>query len=99
MNRRAAVARVVERMTAQAREFPGAYLMAGDFYLELGESERAIAQYSMGMRADPKQETAYQKRMVNRAQGVGHLENSSGHPLGHGVVEVSAFIGVHQRPS
>jgi len=35
----------------------------------------------------------------SRAQGVGHLENSSGHPLGHGVVEVSAFIGVHQRPS
>src|SRR5207248_9987631 len=34
----------------------------------------------------------------SRAQAVGHLENSSEHPLGQGV-EVSAFIGVHQRPS
>src|SRR6266508_1742552 len=33
----------------------------------------------------------------SRAQGVRHLENSSDHPFGQGV-EVSAFIGVHQRP-
>jgi hypothetical protein len=50
----------------------------------------------------PKADLVEQSTLVDllqesRAQRVGHLENSSQQPLGQGV-EVSAFIGVDQRP-
>ena len=44
-----------------------------------------------------EQSTLVDLLQESSAEGVGNLENGSEHPLGQGV-EVSAFIGVHQRP-
>ena len=55
---------VLDRMKAQAKEYPQAFLMAGDFYLRVGDGGQAIREYKEGMAADAPRKLEYQKRII-----------------------------------
>jgi tetratricopeptide (TPR) repeat protein len=54
----------LNRIKGHTKDFDRAYLVVGDFYLRNGDLAEALNQYKEGMAADPKQKTAYQKRMI-----------------------------------
>ena len=39
-------------MKSRSKEIPQAYLMAGDFYLRVGDGDQALKEYREGMAAD-----------------------------------------------
>lgn len=58
------MAAVLRRMKEHAEEFPEAYMMAGDFYLRVGNGDQAIKEYREGMEADSTRRLDYQKRII-----------------------------------
>jgi tetratricopeptide (TPR) repeat protein len=60
----AEIARIVENLEAHFKEYPDAFLMAGNFYVRIGDPERAIRQYNEGMAADTTRKVDYQKRII-----------------------------------
>ena len=64
LQRRDEMVKVLDQMKSRGKEFPQAYLTAGDFYLRLGETAEAVRQYEAGLRDDSKQKVAYQKRII-----------------------------------
>lgn len=64
LRRRDEMARVLHQMKAHADEFPQAYMMAGDFYLRVGDGDQAIREYREGMEADPARKLDYRKRVI-----------------------------------
>ena len=46
------------------RDFPDGYLVVGDFYRRLGDTDSANKEYREGQARDPKRKTVYQKRIV-----------------------------------
>lgn len=62
--RRQDMARVLNEMKSHAKELPQAYLMAGDFYLRVGDGEAAIREYREGMERDTTRKLDYQKRII-----------------------------------
>jgi tetratricopeptide (TPR) repeat protein len=64
MKQRDDMTRVLNRMKGHAGEFPQAYLMAGDFYLRVGDSEQAIGEYKEGLGKDAQRKLEYQKRII-----------------------------------
>lgn len=63
-NRRGEMVRAIDDLKAHAKEWPQAYITAGDFYFRVGDADEAIRQYKQGMAADTKRKAAYQKRMI-----------------------------------
>jgi tetratricopeptide (TPR) repeat protein len=55
---------VLERLSRQPAEFPGALLAAGDFYLRIGEAARAIELYRRGAESDKPAERLYRLRLA-----------------------------------
>jgi tetratricopeptide (TPR) repeat protein len=55
---------VLQQIKAHAKDYPGAYLAVGDFYLLLGDGDSAMKEYREGIDKDPKQKVNYQKRVV-----------------------------------
>jgi tetratricopeptide (TPR) repeat protein len=45
--------KVLDRMKANLKDFPRAYLLAGDFYARLGDFDQALREYDEGLRRDP----------------------------------------------
>ncbi|HEY1184691.1 MAG TPA: tetratricopeptide repeat protein [Bryobacteraceae bacterium] len=45
-------------------DFPDGYLVVGDFYRRLGDTDAATKEYREGQSRDPKRKTVYQKRIV-----------------------------------
>ena len=62
--RRQDMARVLNEMKSHAKELPQAYLMAGDFYLRVGDGDEAIREYREGMTQDSRRKLDYQKRII-----------------------------------
>lgn len=62
--RREDLAGVLNQMKAAVKDFPQAYLMAGDFYLRVGDGGSAIREYREGMDKDPARKLDYQKRVI-----------------------------------
>lgn len=62
--RRQDMARVLGEMKKHAKDLPQAYLMAGDFYLRVGDGEAAMREYREGMEADSRRKLDYQKRII-----------------------------------
>ncbi len=46
------------------KDFPDGYLVVGDFYRRLGDTDAAIKEYRQGQAQDPKRKTVYLKRVV-----------------------------------
>jgi len=45
-------------------DFPDGYLVVGDFYRRMGDTDAATKEYREGQSRDPKRKTVYQKRIV-----------------------------------
>ena len=52
----------LQQVTANSKDFPGARLAVGEFYLRIQDYDSAIRQYQQGLRDDPKQKVSYQKK-------------------------------------
>jgi tetratricopeptide (TPR) repeat protein len=60
----AEVARILKNLKSHFKEYPDAFLKAGEFYFRIGDPERAIRQYQEGMAADASRKIDYQKRTI-----------------------------------
>jgi tetratricopeptide (TPR) repeat protein len=54
----------LNQIKAHAKDFDRAYLVVGDFYFRNGDLGEALNQYKEGIAQDPKQKSAYRKRMI-----------------------------------
>ena len=52
----------LQQVTANSKDFPGARLAVGEFYLRIQDYDSAIRQYQQGQRDNPKQKASYQKK-------------------------------------
>ncbi len=64
-NQRPAMLAQLDVLRSDRKTFPYADSLIGDFYLRIGEFDSAIQAYRDGMKYDPKQASAYQKRIVD----------------------------------
>ncbi len=74
VGRREEAAKVLERFTAQAADFPQAWRDAGDFFARVNDFDKALAYYREGLRkGQSKDRLSYQRRIaeVMIAQGRG----------------------------
>ena len=58
---------VLNQIKGQAKDFPQAYVVVGDFYLRLGDGDSAIREYREGLSKeakDSKRRSLFQKRMI-----------------------------------
>jgi tetratricopeptide (TPR) repeat protein len=65
LQRRDDMLQVLEQIKSHAKDFPAAYLTAGDFYLRLGNYDAALKEFRDGIAMDAKQKVTYQKRIVD----------------------------------
>jgi len=56
--------KVIQQIKSHAADFPEAYLVAGNFYLRLGNGDSAIREYREGITKDPKKKSTYQKYII-----------------------------------
>ena len=70
-NRRPEMDSTIGRLTAKPDAFPDARRQVGDFYVRIREFDRAIQQYELGRKENPKSQRIYLKKMVEvlAAQG------------------------------
>ncbi|MDQ6701542.1 MAG: tetratricopeptide repeat protein [Acidobacteriota bacterium] len=61
---RAAMAKILDDLKANAKEFPAAYLTAADFYFRNGDGDEATKQLQQGIKNDPARKSEYEKRLV-----------------------------------
>lgn len=62
--RRQEMSAELSKLTADTKTFPLAYEQVGDFYLRIRDVDQAIANYSEGAKAFPKDKAKYQKRII-----------------------------------
>jgi len=53
------------------KDFPDGYLVVGDFYRRLGDTDAATKEYRDGQAQDPRRKTTYQKRIVEALMAKG----------------------------
>jgi tetratricopeptide (TPR) repeat protein len=56
--------KIIEGITARVQDFPAAFLIAGDFYVGVGQMEAAAYEYQGGIAAFPADKLKYQTRLV-----------------------------------
>jgi tetratricopeptide (TPR) repeat protein len=61
---RAQMTSVLEGIKSHFKDFPDAYLTAGDFYARISDDASALREYQQGQSLDPKRRAEYDKRMV-----------------------------------
>ncbi len=61
---RAEMTNVLEGIKSHFKDFPDAYLTAGDFYARINDDASALREYQEGQKLDPKRRAEYDKRMV-----------------------------------
>jgi tetratricopeptide (TPR) repeat protein len=54
----------IKELTSNTKDFPNAYLLAGDFFYRIRELDLARQQYEAGGQAFPEQKHTYQKRVI-----------------------------------
>lgn len=64
LQRRDEMTGVIRKMKDRAAEFPDAYMMAGDFYLRVGDGAAAMKEYKEGIGKDPRRKLEYEKRII-----------------------------------
>jgi tetratricopeptide (TPR) repeat protein len=75
--RTADMVRVLDQIKARAKEYEGAYLTVGDFYLRMGENDKAVSEFREGIAKDARQKAVYQKRIIEVLMGQGKREEAS----------------------
>jgi tetratricopeptide (TPR) repeat protein len=63
-NNRVEMTKVLNSLKQHFKEYPDAYIKAGDFYFRIGDADQAMKQYEEGMTVDKARKIDYQKRMV-----------------------------------
>ena len=63
-NRKDDLLAMLSQMKNDLKDFPQAYMQAGDFYARVGQFDEAIKQYEEGIQKDPKQKIAYLKHEI-----------------------------------
>ena len=61
-------AKVLENLKASFKDFPRAYLTAGDFYMRLNDGPEAVKQFEEGEKKDQAHKIDYQKRIIEAYQ-------------------------------
>ena len=56
--------KVLNTLKSHFKDYPDAYMKAGDFYFRIGDADQAIRQYQEGMSADTANKVDYQKRVI-----------------------------------
>lgn len=81
--RRDQMTATLRRMLDNPQDFPGAHEQVGDFYSGLQEWDEAIREYQAGAKANPKEQTAYMKRIANvyLAEGQGDQASAVVHEI------------------
>jgi tetratricopeptide (TPR) repeat protein len=51
-------------MKSDLKQFPHAYVQAGDFFIRVGQFDEAIKQYEEGIQKDPQRKTVYMKHEI-----------------------------------
>ena len=64
LQRRDDMLNTLAEIKAQAKDYPDAYRVVGDFYLGIGELDSAIKEFNEGISKDPKRKQVYQKHMI-----------------------------------
>ena len=70
------VAGVLENLTAHFKEYPDAFLKAGDFYGMTGDYDLAINLFQKGIQADPERMLTYRRRIAEMALRSGNSEQA-----------------------
>lgn len=63
-NKRPESQKELDKIISNPKDFPLANATVGDFYFRVRDFDHALEQYRKGVSADPKEKTAYQKRIV-----------------------------------
>ena len=69
--------KVLEQLKSHAKDFPGAYLSVGDFYLRMGDNDTAVKEYREGIAKDARQKITYEKRIIEVLMRQGKREEAS----------------------
>jgi tetratricopeptide (TPR) repeat protein len=64
VNNRTEMTKVLNNLKSHFKEFPEAFMKAGDFYFRIGDADQAIRQYQEGISADASHRLDYQKRVI-----------------------------------
>jgi tetratricopeptide (TPR) repeat protein len=64
LQRRDAMAGILNQIKSHAKDYDLAYLTVGDFYLRMGDGDSAIREYQEGIAKDAKKKATYQKRVI-----------------------------------
>ena len=67
----------LNRLTSNQKTFPDGRMLAGDFYVRMRDFDHALQQYDQGLKDDPKNKRAYQKKMVEVLGTQGKTEQAS----------------------
>jgi len=63
-NRRPELLAMLDGMKSNLKDFPQAYIQAGDFFVRVGQFDEAIKQFDEGISKDPKNKSTYLKHEV-----------------------------------
>jgi len=72
----AGAASTLQALLDNHKDFPNGAIDAGDFYFRAGASEEAVRIYEQGLKANPKEKTLYQKKIVNALLQAGKREDA-----------------------
>ena len=73
---RADMTKVLEEIKGHFKDFPDAYLTAGDFHARINDDASALREYQDGEKQDPKRRREYDKRMVEILIRAGKTEEA-----------------------
>ena len=62
--RRTDMVGALEQLKGHVKDYPDAYIMAGDFYYRMGDADAAIQEYNQGIAKDPQRKLVYQKHII-----------------------------------
>jgi tetratricopeptide (TPR) repeat protein len=63
-NKRDDLLKLLNEMKSDLKQFPNAYIQAGDFFMRVNQYDEAIKQYEEGVKKDPDQKLNYMKHEV-----------------------------------
>jgi tetratricopeptide (TPR) repeat protein len=64
VNNRPEMTKVLNNLKSHFKDYPEAFMRAGDFYFRIGDADQAIRQYQEGMGTDGAHRVDYQKRII-----------------------------------